>query len=214
MKKLYQYMMILLAGVLGACSSLSVDDPYADGLPAGFNVKEYMELHPYLRMFQIKDYVADYNAAFKDSVTAAGGDYSALKATDEALFTADVASLMAICADSTLGDYSADTCASVTSFSTVVSALTSFNFVGRADDLQALASIPVDEVAISQQYTVFGKSHGWPYRYCTAAEAANPERNPEIIKAQQNKAESVDKFVVDNGTYCRDANGVVRQILQ
>ena len=204
-------MMILLAGVLGACSSMSVDDPYVENFPAGFSTSEYMALHPELRMLQVRDYVVARNNAFKDSVNKAGGDYNALKATDDALFAADVATLTAICVDSTLGGYSADTCASIATFTNVIEKLTStFNFVGRADDLQALASIPVDEIAISQQYIVFGKAHGWPYRYCTAAEAANPEHNR--VKVDPVKLEG--EFVADNGLYCRDANGVERQILQ
>ena len=48
MKKIYQYTMILLAGVLGACGSMSVDDPYVEALPADFNPQEYLALHPIL----------------------------------------------------------------------------------------------------------------------------------------------------------------------
>ena len=48
MKKLHQYMMILVAGVLGACGSMSVSDPYAEALPADFNAQEYLSLHPQL----------------------------------------------------------------------------------------------------------------------------------------------------------------------
>ena len=57
MKNLHQYMLILVAGVLGACGSMSVNEPYAEALPADFNPQEYLTLHPELHIAEIKDYV-------------------------------------------------------------------------------------------------------------------------------------------------------------
>ena len=89
MKKLHQYMMILVAGVL----SMAVNDPYVEALPEGFNAQEYMSLHPELRARQLKDYVADYNSQFKDSL---GKDYDAVKKADDAAFLQDAERLGAI----------------------------------------------------------------------------------------------------------------------
>lgn len=213
MKKIYQYTMVLLAGVLGACSSMSVSDPYAENLPAGFDATTYMNLHPELRTVQIKDYVAAKNTMFKDSVKKAGGDYDALKAADDALFTADVASLAAICADSFIGGYDATTCAGIATNATLLTEMAAFNFTSTAADYAALTSIPVDEVAISQQFVVFGQTHGWAYRLCTEAESQNPARKDLPIHNQQGaRAESTEGFVADTGLYCRDAAGVDRLI--
>ncbi len=52
--------------------------------------------------------------------------------------------------------------------------LLKFNFNDNLDDLAALANVPVDTFAISSQYLMFGKSHGWAYRACTDAEKNNP----------------------------------------
>jgi len=52
--------------------------------------------------------------------------------------------------------------------------LLKFNFNDNLDDLTALADVPVDTFAISSQYLMFGKSHGWAYRACTDAEKNNP----------------------------------------
>lgn len=52
--------------------------------------------------------------------------------------------------------------------------LLKFNFNDTKDDLAALATVPVDTFAISSQYLMFGKSHGWAYRACTDAEKNNP----------------------------------------
>ena len=241
MKKLYQYTMILLAGVLGACSSLEVSDPYTDSFPAGFTAQAYMQLHPILRKLQIKDYVEMKNSLVKDSVTKAGGDYAALKASDDALFAASPA-LAQICSDPFMGGYPLEACANAAADATIMKDLADFNFVGVADDFAALSQVPVDEVAISQQYIVFGQSHGWAYRFCDATELANMTRDqvtvivanqpglppgcqvidPEatraqcrIIDLQATRVDDSKKFVADPGFYCMDpATGALHQVNQ
>lgn len=52
--------------------------------------------------------------------------------------------------------------------------LLKFNFNDNLDDLTALSTVPVDTFAISSQFLMFGKSHGWAYRACTDAEKNNP----------------------------------------
>lgn len=241
MKKLYQYTMILLAGVLGACSSLEVSEPYTENFPAGFTAQTYMQLHPILRKLQIKDYVEMRNSLVKDSVTKAGGDYAALKASDDALFAASP-TIVQICSDPYMGGYPLDTCANAAANATIMKDLAELNFVGVNDDFTALSQVPVDEVAISQQYIVFGQSHGWAYRFCDATELANMTRDqvtvivanqpglppgcqvidPEatraqcrIIDLQATRVDDSKKFVADPGFYCMDpATGALHQVNQ
>ncbi len=231
MKKLYQYTMILLAGVLGACSSLEVSEPYSENLPAGFTAQGYMDVHPILRKLQIKDYVEVHNAVVKDSLTKMGVDYATVKAADDAAFAAmapDV--LKAICADKFLGGHPADSCANPAADEAIMTDLMEFNFVGVADDFAVLTQVPIDEIAISQQYVVFGQAHGWAYRWCDATELANMTRDQvkvSVINAQgipvessitqlQLKAvSSADKFVADPGIYCQDpATGALHLVNQ
>lgn len=54
-----------------------------------------------------------------------------------------------------------------------------FNFWDTEDDLAALKAVPVDTFAISYQYALFGKLHGWAYRRCTESEAAKDIAIPE-----------------------------------
>lgn len=200
MKKIYQYTMILLAGVLGACSSMSVSDPYSENLPAGFDVNVYMALHPELRTAQIRDYIATKNTMFKDSVTKAGGDYNALKVADDAAFNADPAQIVAICVQAKIAEA---VCATASTDAALLKDMLAFNIVSTTADLAAVQNIPVDEVAISQQYVVFGQSHGWAYRFCVGAESQGPIR-PAASAA---RAESTDEFVAVSGTYCRGEDG-------
>ncbi len=229
MRKLYQYTMILLAGVLGACSSLEVSEPYSDSFPAGFTAQTYMQLHPILRKLQIKDYVEMRNSLVKDSVTNAGGDYAALKAADDATFAASP-TLVQICSDPFMGGYPVDVCAAAAADANILKDLTELNFVGVADDFTALTQVPVDEVAISQQYIVYGESHGWAYRFCDATELANITRDQvtvsvlnaqgipvdsAITKLQEKTVDDPKKFVADPGHYCMDpATGILHLVNQ
>ena len=76
--------------------------------------------------------------------------------------------------------------------------LKNFNFVDTRDDLSRLKKVPVDTLAISLQYVMYGESHGWAYRRCKESEASNPvisEEFPGVTKR-----------------YCADADGIVREI--
>jgi len=236
MKKLQHYFMVLLAGALGACSSMSVTDPIAEALPADFNVATYLELHPELHMVQIKDYAADYNSQLKASVP--DSVYKKSKSDDELLYTADTTKMIAIYTHPLLGGHSAadwtnlfvlkpdtaetdiakrDSLAIVKRDKAVNSAInelkSTFNLIGVADDISVLLQTPIDEFAVSQQFLVFGKSHGWAYRRCVGAEEASiPRDSLPIVKIQSNKAASYSEFVEDTNLYCSDAAGVVRLI--
>ena len=74
--------------------------------------------------------------------------------------------------------------------------LNQLNFYGVDDDLTMLQSVAIDTFAISYQYVMFGRAHGWAYRPCTEAEKANP-----VIT----ETYPVTKL------YCDD-NGVAREI--
>ena len=207
MKNLYQYTMILLAGVLGACSSLEVSDPYSENLPSDFSVATYMDVHPYLRKFQYKDYVEARNAFVKDSLSKVeGANYNTLKTEDEANFKAmDPNVLAAICKDPYMGGYPEASCVNVAANADIMKDLLEFNLVGVADDFAMLSSFPVDSVAISQQYVVFGRSHGWAYRWCESeADLAGPGRDPAIVAAQSTRADDPSTFMVDPGIYCAE----------
>lgn len=210
MKKLYQYTMILLAGVLGACSSLDVSDPYSENLPSDFSVETYKQIHPYLVKFQYKDYVEARNAFVKDSLSKVGGNYNALKTEDDAKYKAmDPNVLAEICKHPFMGGYPEASCVNVAANTEIMKDLIEFNLVGVADDFAALRNFPVDPVALSQQYIVFGRSHGWAYRWCSEAETLNNaiRDNLPIAAQQGTRAESVESFVADPSFYCRGGDG-------
>jgi len=236
-------MMILLAGVLGACSSMSVDDVYGDSFPAGFSNQEYMDIHPELRMMQVRDYVAEYNDQLKKDVGTEA--FNAQKTADEAVLFANLTAVQQIyldkfyCGgsaavwDSAMQEYpivqaqnailaqdpndkdAKAAKAACKNWNKVVDYVSAVNFVGVADDLTALQNIPVDYLAISQQYQMFGRTHGWAYRACRADEAANQDRRTMPIDSLQRSgvADPAD-FITDTNLYCRDAAGVDRVILQ
>lgn len=230
MKKFYQYTMILFAGVLGACSSMIVDSPYEDSFPTGFSAAEYMELHPELRLLQIRDYVSNQNMLYEDSLKAIGVDIAPIKANDETSFLANNDVLKAIYTHplmlgKTEADWNTyianvaagpDDAAAQKNVKTAQKDLLKYNFVGVADDWGALQAIPVDEVAISQQYLLFGKGHGWTYRKCRLDESNLPIRDPKVFDDENNIKNAVTneadyKKYVDTGLYCYDeANGVDR----
>lgn len=246
MKKLHHYMMILLAGVLGACSSMSVDDPYEDSFPAGFSNKEYVELHPILVRFQIKDYVNDYNGRLKKEVGISA--YNAQKTQDSATLFGNVelvqqiyfdvdfgggtpakwdaavqelaaiqAAKDAVAADSAGADSLTKATAkkSPSLWNSIQAEVMQFNFIGVTDDFAALKNIPIDSMAFSSQYVMYGRSHGWAYRACRPDEANNSA--VEMYREETKKQEATKKgeFVADNNLYCRDkVNNVDRLILQ
>lgn len=56
----------------------------------------------------------------------------------------------------------------------VVRQLKLFSFHDTEKDYEKLLKVPVDTFAISYQYVLFGRSHGWPYRACKDDELDNP----------------------------------------
>ena len=239
MKKLHHYMMILLAGVLGACSSMSVDNSYEDSFPAGFSNREYVELHPFLLTLQIKDYVNDYNARLKKEVGISA--YNVQVTQDSATLLGNIAVLQQIYLDPIYVGGTADgwdagvqelvaiqtakaavAAGSATSADSATAKKTPalwtevipFNFIGVADDFTALKNMPIDSMAFSSQYVMFGRTHGWAYRACRPDEANNTARNDLPIKNAQATPAQKGEFVADMGLYCRDATGVDRLIIQ
>lgn len=77
--------------------------------------------------------------------------------------------------------------------------LREFNFNDQADDLAAITTLcPIDTFAISYQYVLFGKIHGWAYRTCTDAEKNNP------ISAIPPASDS--SWTAATKLYCRDGD--------
>ncbi len=63
-------------------------------------------------------------------------------------------------------------------------ALRNFNVFSTTDDWAVLQAVPVDTFAISYQFVLFGKLHGWAYRPCTESEAAKDAVVPEYPAAK------------------------------
>ena len=78
-----------------------------------------------------------------------------------------------------------------------VTFLKNFNFIDTQDDWAKIKAVPIDTLAISLQYVMFGESHGWAYRKCKDSEKSN---NPIAEEYPVTKR------------YCADADGVVREI--
>ena len=60
---------------------------------------------------------------------------------------------------------------------------------------EKLLEVPVDTFAISYQYVLFGRSHGWPYRACKDDELDNPI---------QTETYPVSKFYCADGALIRE----------
>lgn len=105
MKKMHQFMTVLAAAALAACSSMDLNEEEAlsENYPSDFNVDVYRALHPNLRSVEVRDYVAAYNTKLKDSL---GEAFAAVVAADTTAFLADTASLHLIITDPELGGYS------------------------------------------------------------------------------------------------------------
>jgi len=78
-----------------------------------------------------------------------------------------------------------------------VNFLKNFNFIDSRDDWNKIKAVPIDTLAISLQYVMFGESHGWAYRKCKDSEKDNPAIAEEFPVKKR---------------YCADADGVVREI--
>ena len=216
MKKVYQYMMILMAGVLGACGSMSVNDPYAEALPADFNTQEYLALHPILAAQQYKDFVSDHNTQAKVNDSSKAADKAAFAANMDAIAFIYTNPLMEAHSQEQWAQFVADLSSpeSSTKAQGVIDNLaSSYNFDDTTDDVALLSSVQIDYLAIAQQFTVFGRDHGWAYRYCHPDEAANTPRSLLRDAAQDTIITMVERgFKPDTGLYCRDAAGIVRLI--
>ena len=232
MKKLYQYMMILMAGVLGACGSMSVNDPYVDALPEDFNVQVYATLHPELTAQQYKDFVKKYNDQVKANLSeiytvkkVLDSIYDEKYSADSAVFVANMDAVAFIYTHPLMGAHTMEEWAAlVADLSlaqvTIGKLVSAYNMIGVDDDLTLLlSSVQIDYNVISQQYSIFGRDHGWAYRYCTEAEAADllnhPNRKNLPIDTLQSSSATKDSkvaYVIDTGFYCRDALGNDRLI--
>ena len=216
MKKVYQYMMILMAGVLGACGSMSVNDPYAEALPADFNTQEYLALHPILAAQQYKDFVSDHNTQAKVNDSSKAADKAAFAANMDAIAFIYTNPLMEAHSQEQWAQFVADLSSpeSSTKAQGVIDSLVKwYNFDDTTDDVALLSSVQIDYLAIAQQFTVFGRDHGWAYRYCHPDEAANTPRSLLRDAAQDTIITMVERgFKPDTGLYCRDAAGIVRLI--
>lgn len=65
-------------------------------------------------------------------------------------------------------------------------------------DFDVLKAAPIDTFAVTYQYVMFGRDHGWAYRRCTEAETANPSFDIEVYPATK--------------LYCADENGITHEI--
>lgn len=77
----------------------------------------------------------------------------------------------------------------------VVRQLKLFSFHDTENDYEKLLEVPVDTFAISYQYVLFGRSHGWPYRACKDDELDNPI---------QTETYPVSKFYCADGALIRE----------
>lgn len=77
----------------------------------------------------------------------------------------------------------------------VVRQLKLFSFHDTEKDYEKLLEVPVDTFAISYQYVLFGRSHGWPYRACKDDELDNPI---------QTETYPVSKFYCADGALIRE----------
>jgi hypothetical protein len=76
--------------------------------------------------------------------------------------------------------------------------LKALNLYGSSKDFDLLKAVPIDTFAVSYQYVMFGRDHGWAYRRCTEAEKANPSYNLDVFPAEK--------------LYCADEDGLTHEI--
>ena len=233
MKKFHQYMMILLAGVLGACSSMSVDDPYEENFPEGFDANVYVELHPELRIAEIRDYVAYRNEVVSDSMKKAGVDDATLAAfttNDETAFLANSV-LIQYVYTVLIGHSAEDWTAYLTqkavlatdpsdktakpAVTKVEKELKEFNFINVTEDQNTWNNVPKDLTAYSMQYTLYGKSHAWAYRYCNENEKiANPLVPETDLDDGKPAGTSPTSFTPVTYLVCYDNVSLVNRVIQ
>ena len=76
--------------------------------------------------------------------------------------------------------------------------LNALNLNDTSKDYDVLKAVPIDTFAITYQYVMFGRNHGWAYRRCTEAEKANPSYNIDVYPAEK--------------LYCADESGITHEI--
>lgn len=87
-----------------------------------------------------------------------------------------------------------------------------FNFVDSRDDLAKLKAIEIDYFAISYQYAVFGKEHGWAYRRCKPEDNLGRYLYEPVVDPETGL--TVDKATAEYPIaklYC-DENGQAREL--
>lgn len=92
------------------------------------------------------------------------------------------------------------------------------------DDTLKLASVPMDSNAISFHYVMFGKVHGWAYRYCKDSELKNTRGCEDDYSLCDNMEEGAAKntcysliscdMYPTNDLYCFDSTSNVSRIIK
>ncbi len=88
----------------------------------------------------------------------------------------------------------------------------SFNFIDSRDDLAKLKAIEIDYFAISYQYSMFGRDHGWAYRRCKPEDNLGRYLYEEVVNPQTGLPEEkpTAEYPVSK-LYC-DENGQAREL--
>jgi len=76
--------------------------------------------------------------------------------------------------------------------------LKTLNLYDTVNDFDALKAVVIDTFAVSYQYVMYGRDHGWPYRPCTESEKTNLPYDPNVYPAEK--------------LYCADENGNTHEI--
>ena len=88
----------------------------------------------------------------------------------------------------------------------------SFNFIDSRDDLAKLKAIEIDYFAISYQYSMFGRDHGWAYRRCKPEDNLGRYLYEEVVNPESGLTEEkpTAEYPVSK-LYC-DENGQAREL--
>lgn len=208
--KSLKYLLPFAVAALTACSSMEIEDTESmvENTPTDFDAQKYLSLHPQLRYLQIKDAVAAYNENVKATL---GNDYNKTANTEKKSYAANTVLLQNVLTqliNVSAWQPVADIAESATALADVFSA--DLNFVGSDDDANLLATV-ISQLDTSgdlekMQYILYGKSHGWPYRPCTAEEIAKCPNGPEYA-CEENTSTSCSTTKL----YC-DVNGLPCEI--
>ena len=200
--KNFKYLLsaVAVASALVACSSMDVDDneALAGNFPEGFSDSVYVNLHPELVRVQMKDYVIQHNAKLEET----DSNFAAIKKAAEASFKEDslrdVPMLHKILVDPHLGGFTEADWQSDSLSKQQRSVLNELNLYDIANDYDSLKAVPIDTFAVTYQYVMYGRDHGWAYRRCTETEKANPSYDINVYPATK--------------LYCADESGITHEI--